>query len=123
VMSATATRYVNICEEPGAALNIGLCRWTPDQAGANSHLLMMLGELTGRLEPSGVGGYCQTGVVADGWMRLVDVDAAALSAIVRRMERAYPSWKPDADGTLPIHGQIQMHFNTAQERWLREQAA
>ena len=112
---------MDICSLPGAAIDIGVCRFRPDEAGANLHFALLLSEVTGRLEPSGAGGYCEKGVEA-GWLRLADIEAGALEAIVRRVQRMYPSWRLHADDALPIHGRIQVHFNTAQERWRRERS-
>jgi hypothetical protein len=117
--TATVQTYVNICELPGAELDIGRCRWSEDERAANCHFAMMLGEVTGRLEVSGGGGYIVRGLES-GWLKLADVDTAALEAIVRRMQRSHPPWRLHADDTLPVHGRIQVHFNTAQARWLKE---
>jgi hypothetical protein len=90
-----------------------------DQAAANLHLLLQLGELTGRLEPSSIGGYSQRGEPA-GWMRLRDVDEAAIERVLTRIRRRYPEHRLHGGNATDVVGQLDVHFCTAQERRRRE---
>ena len=56
-----AASYVDKCPLPGAAIDIGVCPFRPMKRGANLHFALLLSEVTGRLEPSGAGGYCREG--------------------------------------------------------------
>jgi hypothetical protein len=118
----TATRLIDICDLPGAQLDIGMCRWPPDQAAAKLHFLCLLGEVCGRLEEDAAGGYKQRGEAAS-WLKLSEVDASALAGVVTRMEsmrRVYPTWRLNCGDASGIHHKITVHFNTAQALWLRE---
>jgi hypothetical protein len=108
-----------ITQMPGAAILIEQCRWDEDQRGANLHFFLLLGELTGRLEPDGIAGFTQRGDESN-WLRLADVDVSALKEVVRRMERLYTSWHLDGGRAMSIHDKINCHFATAQVRRQRE---
>jgi hypothetical protein len=112
---------VRITELPGGELPLEDCRWAEPQRSANFHFWTILGELTGRLEPSA--GFCLTQKGSpETWLRLADVDAEALQGAVGRMRRQYPEWMFDT-GRAPangIHEQIDAHFATAQVRRRRE---
>lgn len=120
-MSATV-ELLDITTIPGAALNIGECRWLPDEAPANLHFSCLLGELCGALEDDTAGGYCVRGN-PESWLKLSDVEPAALEAVVRRMEgmrRIYPTWRLHGGGATDVHTAIACHFRTAQARWRRD---
>lgn len=108
-----------ITELPGAALPVEECRWTPDLAPANMHLLLLLGELCGRCELSGGGGYSDHGT-PENWLRLCDVNEAAVEAVLRRVERSYPSWHLDAGTATTTIDKVDCHFATAQASRRRE---
>lgn len=125
-MSATKTTttptappaYVRISQLPGAALNLALCRFRPDEGHGSLHLLMLLGAVTGALEPTPTG-YTSRGNVED-FPTLAQVSVSEIEAVVRRIERAHAGWKlPDA-GATKILDKIDIMFNTAQERKRRE---
>ena len=126
-MSATATAkasepaagaWVDICQEPGAALDVNECLFRDEQANASLHLLMLCGEVAGRLTPSGGSGYAVAGNAESGWLRLGDVDAAAVAALVRRVQRAHPGFELDAPvEARTIHDKLSVHFGRAQRRW------
>jgi hypothetical protein len=116
--------FIQITTLRGAALDFTSCRFPPDEAPASLHLLMLLGDATGRLSPSGGGGYREH----DGqrhWLTLAEVDASALRRIVQRIERSpnYPGWKLDAPEGLSVHDALDVHWGRAQRRWQREQCA
>jgi hypothetical protein len=67
---------LDICDVPGAALDLGACRWEPDLARTNAHLLVLLPVVTGRGESVGYS-YVERGD-PDGWLRCRDIDAPAL---------------------------------------------
>jgi len=108
-----------ISEIPGAALPVEACRWEPDQAPLNLHLLMLLGEVCGRLEPSGWGGYRDRGT-RDGWLTLAQVDPEALEDCVRRIRRKYPDWMFDTGSAVSILDKLDVHFAKAQARRRRD---
>lgn len=113
---AVAEDYARITPVPGAVLDIGICRFDPDAAPASSHLLMLCGEATGRLSPSGAGGYSERGEPAT-WPTLAELDASVLEAVVRRTERQYVGWKLDAPIGLGVHDALNVHWGRAQRRW------
>lgn len=116
----TTSTAVRISSLPGAALLIEECRWRPDQVPANQHFLMLLGELCGRLQPSGIGGYSQVGT-PESWLKLADVDEGAIRSVVRRIRRAHPDWDGlDAGDEVTTLGQLDHHFGLAQRRRDRE---
>jgi hypothetical protein len=116
----TTATLIDICAEPGAGLDIGVCRFTPDQAQTNLHFLVLLGEVCGRLAPDAAGGFSDCGTAESGWLRLSEVDASALEAIVRRMQRSYPSWRVNGGKGVGVHERVSVHWATAQAAWLRE---
>ena len=128
-MSATATAkvepaavtWVNIADEPGARLDIGQCRFTADHAAANLHLLCLLGELCGRCEPSGGGGYIERGT-PETWLTLRQVDAPAVELVVRRVERAHGGWHVDGGEAVTALDRLAVHWGRAQVRWKRERS-
>ena len=116
----TTSSAVRISGIPGAALLIEETRWHPDQAAANLDLLLRLGELCGRLQPSGIGGYSQVGT-PESWLKLADVDEGAIRSVVRRIRRAHPDWDGlDAGDEVTTLGQLDHHFGLAQRRRDRE---
>jgi hypothetical protein len=104
-----------ISEIPGAELPLEACRWPKDQSGANGHFWLLLGELTGRLEPSADGCYGQRGH-PDIWLRLDQIDEAALRRVLGRMRRMYSHWMFDIGRAETLLDQIDVHFGTAQRR-------
>jgi hypothetical protein len=103
----------------GAVIDIGACRFLPDQAPPSLHFAMLLGEATGRLRQSGAGGYTVNGGAV--CRRLADLPEDALEGIVRRMLAAYPSvFALDAPTSDSIHDRIDEHFARAQRRWRAE---
>jgi hypothetical protein len=119
-MTTATENLIDICDVPGAALDVGVCRWAPDVAAANLHFLMELGATCGRLSENGIGGFSDNGNAESGWLRVREVDAPVLAGIERRMQRMYPAWRLDSAEAVSIHDRITVHFNTAQARWLRE---
>jgi len=114
-MADVAPTVVHFSEIRGAAIPLEECRWSKEQQAANANLLLMLGELTGRLEPSGWGGYRERGDEA-GWMRLADVDESAIEAVLARIRRNFPEWRFDAGAAETLLGKLDCHVATAVER-------
>lgn len=106
---------VRICELPGAALPIESCLWAEDQRHANLHLWSLLGELTGRLERSGLDGFTQRGAPG-GWMALSDIDPQAIELVLRRITNRHPDWVYDAGSAPTTIDRVNTHFATAQLR-------
>ena len=113
---------VRLSRVPGAVMDIGMCRFLPDAAPASLHLAMLCGEATGRLSPSGAGGYREHGEPRL-WPKLADVDRSAIQALVRRIEKAHAGFKLDAPDGLSVQDALDVHFARAQRRWKRERGA
>jgi hypothetical protein len=128
-MTAAATKNMEapagtglqrISQIPGAKLPIERMRWAPDQHAANLMLLMALGEVTGRLEES-YDNYSERGAPGN-WLRLCDVDTAALDMVISRVRRKHPEWRFDIGPATTTLDKIDCHINTAQVRARRERA-
>jgi hypothetical protein len=117
-MTAVAEQYIDICDVPGAQIDLNVCRWEPDLAPASMHLLTLLAVVTGRGESVGYS-YVEKGEPG-GWLRLREIDAPALEKIVRRCERSHPGWKLNGGEAVGVHDRLRVHFNTAQARRRRE---
>jgi len=113
--------WVNVCDEPGAQLDIGRCRFPEDQAVASLALLLALGQATGALS-TGLSGYVRSDADPQSLRTLRDVDPVELEAIVRRIQRMHPTWALDAPDGLNVRDAIAVHFGRGQRRWQRERA-
>lgn len=110
--------HASISEIPGAKIEMERMRWAPDQAAANYHFLLLLGEICGRVEQSGVNGYAERGRPED-WKKLADVDPAAIELVLSRIRRKYPEWRFDCSPAWRLLDKVDVHFQTAQERRYR----
>ena len=108
-----------ISEIPGAALGIESCRWREDQRASNLHLVLLLGALTGRLEPSAGLSYSERGRPED-WLTLAQVGEPAIEAVLSRIRRQYPEHRLDGGEATSTLDMLDCHFATAMERKRRE---
>jgi hypothetical protein len=114
-----ALPWINVCDVPGAALDIGQCRFPEDQAVASLALLLALGEQTGALT-AGLSGYVQSDAAPESLRTLRDVDPVDLEATVRRIQRMHPTFALDAPDGIAIRDRIAVHFGRGQRKWQRE---
>jgi hypothetical protein len=125
---------IDITAVRGAVLPLELCGWEPNQRQANLELLLLLGELVGRLERS-PGGFSERArrhagrglsvrgrvdIAAEdeqaGWLTLREVDEQALQKVLDRVERINGHWRFEQGRAETLHDRVACHFGTAQLR-------
>jgi hypothetical protein len=136
-----AVPWVRLSEQPGAKLDLGVCRWPEGQGEPSYMLLVLLREATGSVRQSGAGGMreneqpapgqfrvtegdtttIETVEVAQGvWPTLAQLDPAVVLGLVRRVRRMHHGWDLDCPPNLSIVESIDVHFGRGQRRWQRE---